>query len=145
MRHQSIRPLPTLLLATVAAIAVLSALGSRVQADDAPTTVYELRTYTTAEGKLPDLHARFKNHTMSLFEKHGMQNVMYWTPIDTPNTLVYLLAHKSREAAKESWESFRNDPEWKKVFAESRKDGRLVIKVESQFLAPTEYSPQRKP
>ena len=103
--------------------------------------VYELRTYTCHPGKLPELHARFKNHTMKLFEKHGMKNIMYWTPIDKEDTLVYLIAHKSREAADASWKAFVNDPDWKKAYQESIADGKLVMKVERQFLKPTEYSP----
>src|SRR6056297_3734007 len=53
--------------------------------------VYELRTYTTHDGKLDDLHARFANHTMELFEKHGMENIGYWTPMDKENTLTYII------------------------------------------------------
>lgn len=110
---------------------------------EAKPMVYELRTYTTAEGRLPDLHARFRDHTMKLFEKHGMKNVIYWTPADKENTLVYVVAHKNREAADKSWQGFRDDPEWKKVFAESRKDGPIVTKVEKQYLSPTDYSPMK--
>ncbi len=108
---------------------------------------YELRTYTTADGKLDALHARFREHTMTLFEKHGMKNVAYWTIVkDTPaedrkNTLVYLLAHRSPAAAAESWKAFMADPEWQKVWAESKKDGPLVVKVKSLYLRTTDYSP----
>ena len=108
--------------------------------------VYELRTYTTHPGKLLDLHKRFRDHTMRIFKKHGIKNVIYWTPTDPKlkdNTLVYVVAHKSREAAGKSWNAFRNDPEWKKVFKESRKDGPIVTKVERQFLIPTNYSPMK--
>lgn len=114
--------------------------GILTAADDADV-VYELRTYTTAEGKLPALHARFRDHTMKLFEKHGMKNVIYFTPADKPNTLVYLLQHKSRAAAAASWDGFRKDPDWQKAFKASRRNGPLVIKVQSQFLKTTEYSP----
>jgi hypothetical protein len=108
--------------------------------------VFELRTYTAPDGKLGDLHARFRNHTMRIFEKHGMTNVVYLSPQDAPlsqNTLVYLLAHKSREAAKASWSGFVNDPEWKKVSTESQINGKIVAKVESVFLDPTDYSPMK--
>ena len=107
--------------------------------------VYELRTYTTHEGKLPNLHARFKNHTLALFEKHGMTVVGFWTPKEdgADNTLVYLLAYPSHEARSEAWKAFIDDPEWKGVYAESQKDGRLVAKVESKMLAPTDYSPMK--
>ncbi len=105
--------------------------------------VFELRTYTTPEGKLPNLLARFRNHTNYIFVKHGMKLVGYWTPTDEgkDNTLIYILAHDSREAAKKSWAAFAADPDWKAAAAESRKNGRLVSKVVSQFLAPTDFSP----
>jgi hypothetical protein len=107
------------------------------------TMIYELRTYTTVPGRLPALHERFRNHTMRLFEKHGMKNVIYWTPADQENTLVYVLAHKSRDDARKSFEAFRNDPEWLKAKEESEKDGPIVEKVESRFLEPTDYSPMK--
>ena len=106
--------------------------------------VFELRTYTAPDGKLGELHARFRNHTLRIFEKHGMTNVVYMSPMDAPaadNQLVYLLAHKSRDAAKASWAAFANDPEWKKVSSESQVNGRIVAKVDSVFLTATDYSP----
>jgi len=115
---------------------------SHVSADEPTGPVYELRTYTTAAGRLPALHKRFKDHTLRIFEKHGMKNVVYWTPVDQDNTLVYLLEHKSRKAAKASWAAFVKDPEWQKVFKASRKDGPIVTKVQSQFLRKTDYSPK---
>lgn len=108
--------------------------------------VFELRTYTAPDGKLGDLHARFRNHTLRIFEKHGMTSVIYLSPMDAPasqNQLVYLLAHKSRDAAKASWDAFRNDPEWKKVASESQVNGPITSKVESVFLTPTDYSPMK--
>jgi hypothetical protein len=105
--------------------------------------VYELRTYTAPEGKLGELHARFRDHTTRIFAKHGMQNIGYWVPQDAPrsaNTLIYIIAHKSRDAAKASWAAFSADPEWKKVAAESQVNGRIVEKVESVFMDPTDYS-----
>ncbi len=104
---------------------------------------YELRTYTANPGKMDDLHARFRNHTLRLFEKHGIKNVAYWTPVDKPDTLVYIVAHKSRDAAKKSWADFIADPEWQAVYKESHKNGVLVKKVESQFLSATDYSPMK--
>jgi hypothetical protein len=106
------------------------------------TMLYELRTYHTPEGKLDALNARFRNHTMTLFEKHGMKNIMYWTPVDKPNTLIYVIAHKDKAAADASWKAFRDDPEWKKVAEETQRDGKLVEKVESVYMTPTDYSPQ---
>lgn len=114
---------------------------------DKPAYVYELRTYTTNPGKLPNLHARFKDHTIKLFEKHGIKNVIYLTPIDADgkavdNKLVYLLAHKSQQAAKDSFSSFGKDPEWKAAREASEKDGKILASPpESQFYAPTDYSP----
>ena len=106
--------------------------------------VFELRTYTTVEGRLDALNARFRDHTTKLFEKHGITNVGYWVPMDEPrskNTLVYLLAHSSREAAKKSFGAFRDDPAWQKARTESEASGKIVEKVESVFLAPVDYSP----
>jgi NIPSNAP len=106
--------------------------------------VFELRTYTAPEGKLPNLQARFRDHTRRIFEKHGMTSVGYWVPQDAPdsqNTLIYIISHASREKAKENWAAFGADPEWKKVSEESQKDGRIVTKVVSVFMDATDYSP----
>jgi hypothetical protein len=108
--------------------------------------VFELRTYTAPDGKLADLHARFRNNTMRIFKKHGIENIAYFAPQDTPlsqNTLVYLIAHPSREAAKQNWAAFQKDPEWQKVANESQVNGKIVAKVESVFLDPTDYSPMK--
>jgi hypothetical protein len=108
--------------------------------------VYELRTYTAPEGKLGALHQRFRDHTMRIFERHGMTNIGYWVPQDeerSENTLVYILAHPTREAARESWAAFSADPEWQQVSRDSQVDGRIVERVESVFLDPTDYSPLR--
>jgi hypothetical protein len=70
-----------------------------------------------------------------------MKNIGYWTPVDHPDTLVYIIAHKSRDDAKKSWAAFKDDSDWKKVYAESQKNGSLTTKVVSQFLSPTDYSP----
>lgn len=109
--------------------------------------IFEMRTYTTPEGKLEDLNARFRNHTLKLFEKHGMENVIYWTKTpdqkDAKTTLVYLLAHKDKEAAGKSFGAFRQDPAWVKAKTESEKEGSLTVQngVKSEFLVPTDYSP----
>ena len=107
------------------------------------TWLYELRTYTAPEGKLDALNARFREHTVKLFEKHGMRNIMYWVPTDKDNTLIYVIAHKNREAADASWAAFRSDPVWKKVAEETQRDGRIVEKVESVYMHATDYSPMK--
>lgn len=107
--------------------------------------VYELRVYHTYEGKLDDLLRRFREHTTKLFEKHGMKSVAYWTPLDDPakkNTLIYILAHPSREAAAANWKAFQDDPEWKSVRDKSEANGKIVEKVESTFLTLTDFSPK---
>ena len=113
----------------------------------AQAEVFELRTYTTNDGKLDALHARFRDHTIKLFEKHGIKSVGYWVPTDgdeAKNTLIYVIEHKSRDAATASWKAFIDDPDWQKAFNESRKDGALVNKVESVFMEATDYSPTWK-
>ena len=119
--------------------------GEPIARAQAAGRVFELRTYTTNPGKLEALHTRFRDHTLRIFEKHGMQNVGYFRPMDAPlaeNTLVYIIAHKSREAAKESWSAFGKDPEWQKVSAASEANGRLLTKApESVFLTAADYSP----
>lgn len=105
--------------------------------------VFELRTYTTNEGKLGDLQARFRNHTTRIFKKHGITNVGYWVPEDKPNTLIYIISHASREAAKANWEGFRADPEWQKVQKESEANGKIVTHVDSVYMDATDYSPMK--
>jgi uncharacterized protein (DUF1330 family) len=114
---------------------------------DEPATaarVFELRTYHLNEGKLDDLHKRFRDHTCRLLKKHGAELIGFWTPTDEKDgkgsKLIYLVAFPSREAAKKSWEAFGKDPEWQRVREESHKNGVLVKKVDSVFLEPTDYS-----
>ena len=106
---------------------------------------FELRTYYAAPGKLEALNARFRDHTCALFKKHGMKIVGFWIPTDqdqgAENKLVYMLVHQSREAAKQSWKDFGDDPEWQKARTESEVNGKLTEKVESVFLSATDYSP----
>ena len=120
----------------------------KIEADG--NRVFELRTYTTTKGNLPALDARFRDHTMRLFEKHGMTNVVYWHLLpDQPGadrTLVYILAHKSPEDAKKSFDAFRQDPDWVKArkASEEKAGGPLTEPkggVVSEFLKPTDYSP----
>jgi hypothetical protein len=111
--------------------------------------VYELRIYTCHEGKLDALLTRFRDHTCKLFEKHGMGNVGYWVPVGEENgsktTLIYVLEHKSREAAKESFKAFGADPEWKAAAKASEEGGKILAKApESTFMTPTDYSPALK-
>ena len=102
--------------------------------------VYEIRTYTTAEGRLPALLARFGGGEIDLFIKHGMTSVGYWVPDDpelSKNTMVYMVAHESREAAAASWAAFGADPDWHVMRDKSREDGAIVIGVVNQFLDPS--------
>ena len=110
----------------------------------ASTVVYELRIYHAAPGKLGELLARFRDHTVKLFDRHGLKSVAYWTPLDEPqksNTLVYILQHPSREEAAVNWKSFQDDPEWKSVKEKSEANGKLTEKVDSTYLALTDFSP----
>ncbi len=127
-------------------------LGANLQwarAADAPqpARVFEIRTYYTFPGRLDALHKRFREHTMKMFEKHGMTNVAYWTPQDSPakdNTLIYVISHASREAAKKNWAGFSADPEWKAIAAASEADGgKIVQKVESVYMDATDFSPMK--
>ena len=108
-----------------------------------PARVFELRTYTTPEGKLDALNTRFRDHTVRIFKRHGMTSVGYWLPQDSAlagHTLVYILAHPSREAAARNWAAFRADPEWQKVAKESEANGRIVSKTTSVYMDPADYS-----
>jgi hypothetical protein len=116
---------------------------SDAHAGDGP--VFELREYHTFEGKLDALLARFRDHTITIFNRHHMQSIAYWTPTDEPlagKTLVYMLKHPSREAATENWAAFHDDPEWKQVSAASEVNGKLVEKVDSTFMKLTDFSPK---
>jgi NIPSNAP len=128
---------------TLSAIAPLAAEETPGAAEGG--RVFELRTYTAAPGKLDALNARFRDHTVALFKKHGMEVVGFWMPVDKDagagEKLVYLLAFPSRAAAQASWKAFREDPEWVKVKAESETAGTLAPKIESVFLTATDYSP----
>lgn len=108
------------------------------------TTVYELRIYHVIPGKMEDLVARFRDHTMKLFANHGIKSVAYWRALDEPvksTTFFYILEHPSREAAATNWKIFQDDPAWKAVKAKSEENGPLVEKIDSTFLTLTEFSP----
>jgi hypothetical protein len=139
----------TLVICSLFACAAIFFVGSAAKSlQPAPETskkprVFEIRTYTTEKDKLPNLLARFRDHTTKLFEKHGMTNIGYWVPTDgerAKDTLIYVLAHESRAAADKSWAGFRTDPDWIKARDASEADGKIVSKVESIFAAPTDFS-----
>ncbi len=136
-----------LLTASLAATALFSAgywFGTPHTVHAATPRTFELRIYTTYDGKYNDLLARFRDHTTKIFEKHGMTNIAYWNPTDDPKKgkqLYYLLAFPSREAATKSWAAFRDDPEWQAVEKASEANGKIVEKVESVFMEPTDFSP----
>lgn len=102
--------------------------------------VFELRTYYTHEGKLPDLLDRFKDHTINLFEKHNMKNIGYWVPKAQKNTLIYIISHENQVQAKNNWQGFIEDPLWKSVYKSSRINGPIVKKLTSQYLNATTFS-----
>lgn len=132
------------MLLVVGLVLGASLQGSPAFGAEPATRVFEIRTYHTFPGRLDALHKRFREHTLKIFEKHGMTNVGYWVPQDSPakeTTLIYVISHASREAAKVNWDAFRNDPEWKAVAAASEADGKIVEKVESVFVDATDYSP----
>jgi hypothetical protein len=123
-------------------------LRTAISAADAPSTgkVYELRVYKTNPGKLEALHARFRDHTCTLFKKHGIELVGFWTPTEgneANDTLYYIVAFPSVEAQKQAWKAFKSDPEWIKAKADSEKEGVLVKEVQSKNLKATDYSPIR--
>src|SRR3984893_2147047 len=141
-RRSLLQSLPA--VALLPAAVWVSAQPEQVRAAGSASTVYELRVYHANEGKLDDLLKRFREHTTRLFEKHGMKNLAYWTPLDDPlkaNTLIYVLAHPNREAAASNWKAFGDDPEWQKVRDASEVNGKLVDKVDSTFMVLTDFSP----
>lgn len=130
-----------LLFALTAAFA-LSAFSTQA-ADD---RCFEMRVYYANDGKLDALHSRFRDHTLGLFEKHGLTNIGYWVPVDNKdNTLIYVIASPNKAAHKKSWKAFINDPVWKAAYKASTADGKLVKKVESTFMNATDYSPIPSP
>jgi hypothetical protein len=130
-------------------VGLMAGLAARsepvVEAQTAPAArVFELRTYTAPEGKLDALKARFRDHTIKLFDRHDMKSIAYFTPADAPNksnTIIYILAHPSREAAQKNWDAFRKDPDWVKAKGDSEAQGPIVSKVESVYMDATDFSP----
>jgi len=106
--------------------------------------VYELRIYTATPGNLDNLQARFRDHTIRIFNNHGMKIVGFWTPTseeDADDTLIYVLEHASQEAANASWQAFGQDPEWKSVSDASNANGSILAGVERRYMKATDYSP----
>jgi len=108
--------------------------------------VFELRIYTATPGNLDNLHARFRDHTVRIFENHGMKIVGFWSPTseeDADDTLIYVLEHESQEAANASWRAFGQDPEWKSVSDASNANGPILAGVERRYMTATDYSPMK--
>ena len=125
--------------------AIMLATSRPALAAEKDTRVFEMRTYHAASGKLDALHARFREHTAKLFEKHGIANIGYWVPVENAdNLLIYVVAYPSREAGKASWKEFMADPDWQKAHKASETGGVLVSKVESVFMNATDFSPALK-
>ncbi len=105
--------------------------------------IYEYRVYEAVPGRLQDVNARFRNHTLKLFEKHGMKNIGYWTPSvgDYSNRLIYILGFEDVGHRERAWAAFRDDPEWHAIIAETEANGPIVARVTNTLLAPTDYSP----
>jgi hypothetical protein len=144
MRRRGFHPVGVLGIAVIAAAPLMLPVEGAIRAED--SRLYELRVYYAAAGKLEALHARFRNHTMKLFEKHGLSNGGYFVPVgDNPQRkLVYWITAPSKAARDKSFADFLQDPEWKKVVAETEKDGKLVERIESTFMRLTDYSPPVK-
>ena len=116
-------------------------LGHSSGVHAASDRVFELRTYTTPEGKLPALDTRFRDHTREFFKKYNMTAIGYWHPVDKPNTFIYILAHESREAAAASWKAFRADPGWLKAKADSEANGPITTSTVGEYMTPLDFSP----
>ena len=123
---------------------VLVSAGFAVgRASQAPSHIYELRTYTPAEGKLDALNARFRDHTRAIFDRHHMKSVGYWLPTEGVNAgkFVYILEHASREDADRNWAAFNADPTWQAALKAAQVDGQFVNKIDSTFMEPADFSP----
>ena len=132
----------------IASLLTTAMLAATVTAFSAErdTRVFEMRTYFAPAGKLDELHARFRDHTVALFEKHGITNIGYWVPIEnTDNKLFYVLAYPSRAARDTSWKEFMADPDWQTAYKASEVNGKLVAKVEQRFMTATDFSPAVQP
>jgi NIPSNAP len=134
------------MLQGIGAGAVIAAMGgTEAISQTTATTVFELRTYHASEGKLDALLARFRDHTITIFKRHGLELIGFWTPTDDPlkgKTLIYILKHPSREVATANWAAFHDDPEWKSVSAASEVNGKLTTSVDSVYMKLTDFSPK---
>ena len=131
---------------SIPAAAVFLGLAIAASAAEPDTRVFEMRTYYAPAGRLDDLHARFRDHTLKLFEKHGLTSIGYWTPIDNAeNKLIFVLAFPSLEARENAWKAFVADPDWQEARKVTEADGPIVSKVESVLLGATDYSPVVQP
>ena len=135
-----------LLILTITALtcSLCTVMAAEAKTYDPASPIYEMRVYYSPEGKLDTLHARFRDHTMRLFEKHGITNVAYFVPegANPEHKLIYFISFPNREAREKSWKEFFADPDWQKAAKESEKNGRIVQKVENYFLKLTDYSPK---
>ena len=128
-------------------LSLILGLGTGIYASSSAAQdnkVYELRTYTATPGNLDNLHARFRDHTIRIFENHGMKIVGFWSPLsedDADDTLIYVLEHASQEAANASWQAFGQEPEWKSVSEASNANGPILAGVERRYMSATDYSP----
>jgi hypothetical protein len=128
----------------LAIVLILSGFAVGRASQPAPAHIYELRTYTAADGKLDNVVARFRDNTIRIFNRHHMKSVGYWLPTEgdkAGKTLIYILEHANHEDALKNWAEFNTDPEWQKVKAESEKDGKIVTNAERVFMSPTDFSP----
>ncbi|MDP1932718.1 MAG: NIPSNAP family protein [Gammaproteobacteria bacterium] len=127
----------------VVAILAVAQVSQTVESQEVAGKVFELRTYKSTPGNLNKLLTRFRDHTMRIFEKHGMTNIGYWIPTDeteSADTLVYLLSHDSQEAAMNSWRAFSQDPEWQKVNTDSNANGPILDSVQRKFMTAADFS-----
>jgi hypothetical protein len=136
----------SLSLAAACALVLLTAFSTLKAEDAKDTRCFEMRVYHAAEGKLDALNARFRDHTVKLFEKHGITNIGYWMPLENPDRLlIYVLAYPNREARDASWKAFMADPDWQAAHKASEVTGKLVTKVDQLFMHATDYSPAIAP
>ena len=104
--------------------------------------IYEQRVYSCLPGQLPRLLSRFEDHTISIWEKHGIRPVGFWTVLvgDGSNHLHYLLAWDSLADREKKWSAFVTDPAWQAVRIESEKPGQIVANISNMMLTPTTFS-----